>query len=232
MQKSLQINNLSIAATSATLVFALALGIFFAFEPAVTLGQTVDEFTVQGEITGELAFVTTADDVTLSPQIPGLTGGFATGATTVAVNTNNPTGYSMGINFSEVTALQQDLGTSTVPNYIPAAGTTPDYDFIMAAGAAGFGFSVFSETNPGDADSKFLSDNETCGTGAIGTLGKCWTNTADATNEMIIINRPSPTPSSGATTTVSFQVGLGSNPDPALPAGFYTATTTLTITEN
>jgi len=232
MKTSLHISNLSIAATSAALVFTLSLGLFFAFEPAVTFGQT-DEFTVQASIAGELSFVTTADDITLTPAIPGLTGGFANGSTTVAVNTNNPAGYSMTIVFDDVTAMQQDSGTSTVPNYAPVGGATPDYDFAMAAGEAGFGYTVFSNTNAGDTDSAFLNNgSDTCGTGSTGTLGKCWFNAADATVAANIVNRTSPTPSTGATTTLAFQVGVGANPNPALPTGTYTATTTLTITDN
>jgi hypothetical protein len=231
MKTSLHISNLSIAATSAALVFTLALGTFFAFEPAVTFGQTTDEFTVQAEITGELSFVTTANDITLAPTIPGLSGGFASGTTTVAVNTNNPLGYAMTIEFDDVTAMQQDAGTSTIPNYAPVSGA--DYDFTMAAGLAGFGYTVFSDTNTSDTNSIFLNDGASdCSTGSTGTLGKCWYNAADATNQLEIINRNSPTPSTGATTTLAFQVGVGANPNPALPTGFYTATTTLTITDN
>jgi len=234
MKTSLHISNLSIAATSAALVFTLALGTFFAFEPAVTFGQTTDEFTVQAEITGELSLVTTADDITLTPSIPGLSGGFANGTTTVAVNTNNPAGYAMTIQFDDVTAMQQDSGTSTIPNYVPVVGGTPDYDFTMAAGDAGFGYTVFSNTSAADTDSKFLNDGSSVcgGGGTTGTLGKCWYNTATANATVNIINRASPTPSTGATTTLAFQVGVGANPNPALPTGFYTATTTLTITDN
>jgi len=230
MKTSVHISNLSIAATSAALVFSLSLGLFFAFEPAVTFGQT-DEFTVRAEITGELAFVTTADNITLAPAIAGLTGGFASGTTTVAVNTNNPLGYAMTIEFSDAVAMQQELGTSTIPNYVPASGA--DYDFTMAAGEAGFGYTVFSNTNTADTNSIFLNDGASdCSSGTTGTLGKCWYNVADATVATNIINRSTPTPSTGATTTLAFQVGVGANPNPALPAGFYTATTTLTITDN
>ena len=229
MKTSVHISNLSIAATSAALVFSLALGLFFAFEPAVTLGQT-DEFTVQAQITGELAFVTTADDIVLAPAIAGLTGGFASGTTTVAVNTNNPAGYNMTIAFATITAMQAEVGTSTIPNYAPAAGA--DFDFIMAAGEAGFGYSVFSNTNTADTDSVFLNNGADCSSGSTGTLGKCWYNQADATAATNIINRTTPTPSTGATTTLAFRVGVGANPNPSLPAGFYTATTTLTIVNN
>jgi len=230
MKTSLHISNLSIAATSAALVFSLALGLFFAFEPAVTLGQT-DEFTVRAEITGELAFVTTAQDIDLTPSIAGLTGGFANGTTTVAVNTNSPAGYSMTIAFSSTTAMHEELGTSTIANYTPVAGA--DYDFAIATGDAEFGYTVFSNTNTADTNTIFLNDGGSdCSGSTTGTLGKCWYNQADAVDPVNIINRTSPTPSTGATTTLAFQVGVGANPNPALPTGFYTATTTLTITSN
>jgi hypothetical protein len=229
MKTSVHISNLSIAATSAALVFSLALGLFFAFEPAVTFGQT-DEFTVQSEITGELSFVTLADDIVLTPAIPGLTGGFSGGTTTVAVNTNNPLGYQMTIEFSDVEAMQADVGASFVPNYVPSSGA--DYDFVMAAGDAGFGYSVFSNTNAADTDSAFLNNGSDCSSGSTATIGKCWFNKADATSPTNIINRATPTPSTGATTTIAFRVGVGANPSPSLPTGFYTATTTLTILGN
>jgi hypothetical protein len=230
MKTSVHISNLSIAAISAALVSSLALGLFFAFEPAVTFGQT-DEFTVQAQITGELSFVTFADDITLTPAIPGLTGGFANGTTTVAVNTNNPLGYVMTIEFATATAMQAEVGTSTIPNYAPASGA--DYNFTMAAGNAGFGYTVFSNTNTADTNTIFLNNGAgDCSSGSTGTLGKCWYNIADATVATNIINRSNPTPSTGATTTLAFQVGVGANPNPALPAGFFTATTTLTITDN
>jgi len=232
MKPSLHISNLSIAATSAALVFSLSLGLFFAFEPAVTFGQT-DEFTVRAEITGELAFATTADDITLTPAIAGLTGGFANGTTTVAVNTNNPAGYQMTIEFDDVTAMQEELGTSSIPNFAPASPGEADFDFTMAAGDAGFGYTVFSNTNTADTNSIFLNDGTSdCSTGTTGILGKCWFSTADATVAQNIVNRASPTPGTGATTTLAFQVGVGANPNPALPTGFYTATTTLTIIDN
>jgi hypothetical protein len=231
MKASLHFSNLTNAATLAALVFSLSLGLFFAFEPAVTFGQQTDEFTVQAEIAGELAFVTTADDITLTPAIAGLTGGFANGTTTVAVNTNNPLGYTMTIEFSTTTAMQQDLGTSTIANYTPVSGA--DYDFSIDSNDAEFGYTVFSNTNTADTNTIFLNDGGAdCSGSTTGTLGKCWYNVADATVATNIIDRSSPTPSTGATTTIAFQVGVGANPNPALPTGFYTATTTLTITDN
>jgi hypothetical protein len=229
MKTSVHISNLSIAATSAALVSSLALGLFFAFEPAVTFGQT-DEFTVKAEITGELSFVTLADDIVLTPQIAGLTGGFANGTTTVAVNTNNPLGYQMTIEFSDEEAMQADESASFIPNYEPASGA--DFNFAMAVGDAGFGYSVFSNTNAADTDSVFLNNGSDCSSGSTATLGKCWYNVADARVPTNIINRATPTPSTGATTTIAFQVGVGANPSPALPTGDYTATTTLTIIDN
>jgi hypothetical protein len=149
----------------------------------------------------------------------------------VAVNTNNPLGYVMTIEFATGTAMQAEIGTSTIPNYVPSTGA--DYDFTMAAGAAGFGYTVFSNTNTADTNSIFLNNGAgDCSSGSTGTLGKCWYNVADATVATNIINRSTPTPSTGATTTLAFQVGVGANPNPALPTGFYTATTTLTITDN
>jgi hypothetical protein len=235
MKTSVHISNLSIAATSAALVSSLALGLFFAFEPAVTLGQETDDFTVRAQITEELSFITIADDITLTPPIPGLAGGFANGTTTVAVNTNNPDGYSMSIEFATGTAMQAEIGTSTIPNYAPVVGGTPDYNFTMASGNAGFGYSVFSNTNTEDTNSIFLNDGSVCsGGGTTGTLGKCWYNVGvgDASNATNIINRTSETPGTGATTTIAFQVGIGNNPSTNITTGFFNATTTLTITNN
>ncbi len=206
---------------------------FLVFEPYIAHGIT-DVFEVTQEITSEIAFETNPNDVTMTPPLQGVTGGNSFGTSTVAITTNNTTGYNMTIHFASTTALQGDFVSSVIDNYTPAVGGTPDYNFSVGANDAEFGYTVNSETTPGDIDPDFKDNgSNSCGGGATGTaLGKCWYNQADATSPFTIINRSTATPGTGATSTIVFQVGISANPSPAIAEAFYTATATLTAVTN
>jgi hypothetical protein len=219
------------AAIAALLTTVLCLGSFFLFEPYVAHG-IVDTFTVRQQITGEISFKTAPNDVTMSPALQGITGGTSYGTSTVAITTNNPTGYYMTIAFSTSTAMQGELVSTDIANYTPATPGTPDYNFSVPAGSAEFGYTVDAVTTPGDIDPLFKDNGSACNTGAGTVVGKCWYGTTTATNAVRIINRSSATPGTGATSTVVFRVGVGANPVPALQTGFYTATATLTALTN
>ena len=228
MYKSLSINYFSFVIVSVVVTFALLLSVFFAFEPVVVAADT-DVFTVRQQITAELSFATSANNITMDSTIAGLTGGNANGTTTVAVRTNSSTGYTMTIQFASSSAMEEEAGPAYIPNYAPVVGGTPDYNFAtMGTGQAGFAYSIYAVTSASDAATKFRNNGSACNISTGSTLGKCWYNATDATTPVQIINRSSETPITGATTTVAFQVGVGTNPSPILPSGFYTATTTLT----
>jgi hypothetical protein len=222
------------AVIAGLLATILVMASYLLFEPQVMSAQAsdTDVFTVRQTILGELAFVANATDVVMTPNISGIAGGTSNGTATVAVRANNATGYNMTIRFSSTTAMLREGGNGFISNYTPATPGTPDLNFAIPTGTAEFAYSVF----PADADDAvqlFEVNTGACNNGAgTPTAGSCWYGTANASNTVQIINRPDATPPGGATTTLTFKVGVDANPSPALPTGFYTATATLTATEN
>ncbi len=130
----------------ALLVIAFGMTTFFAFEPSV--GRTAtDDFTVTQSVTSEISFLAQATDVTMSPNIGGLTGGLSSGTTTVRVLTNNIEGYNMTIGFASTTAnpgiaMNGITQGGYIANYTSAATDTPDFVFSVAANAAEFAYSI------------------------------------------------------------------------------------------
>jgi hypothetical protein len=234
MRTFLQGNPTVNAIVASVLTLAVLAATYFMFEP-IAAYAVPDTFTVTQEITSEIAFKTLANDVTMTPAIQGITGGNAFGTSTVAINTNNPTGYNMTIAFATTTALQGENIGSDIDNYIPAGGAgDPDYNFAVGANDAEFGYTVRSVTTPLDVADMFQHNgSNNCDAGQTGTAaGHCWYNVANATDAVTIIDRPTATPGTGATSTIVFQVGVSANPSPAVQTGFYTATATLTALTN
>lgn len=218
------------------IVLALLTITFIILEP--TVGRAVtpgpDEFTVTQAITDEVSFETVAQDVIMNPSsIPGLTGGQATGTAFVVVSTNSPTGYTLDISFSTVTAMTRNgsNGADVINNYSPSGTTSPTVNFVIGgSGTPGeFGYSVDASSSYTVAE-EFRGNGTLCNIGPAGTesVDQCWQAPAEATRE--IINATTSTPTGGATTTVKFVVEVPSNPTPTLNTGTYVATVTLTAT--
>ena len=213
------------ALLSAALIMPLLLGLYVAFEPLVAQGQVTDEFTVTQEITGEIAFEVPANDVTLSPTIAGLTGGTADGETSVRVSTNNPAGYTLDIKFAGATAMNYNSGSSVIPNF-----GAVQYD--MNAGTVGANSAAFAFTaSSTDVVTALQSSGTSCGSGSA-TIDQCWTLPVTATTDYTLVNSSNVTASNGQLTELAFRVVVTANPSPTLPIGLYTATATLTATEN
>ena len=224
-------NNPAIEACIAALILMVAgLFAFAAFEPVTSQAVTAtDQFTVSQQVTAEIAFSTTANNVTMSPSIGGLTGGTANGATQVVVKTNNSAGYTMTIDFASssygTAAMNQNGGSAYINDYAPATPGTPDYTFSNGT-AAQLAYTVVASTSS-DVDPTFLSDGTSnCATGSTNNPSTCWMGPAQAAET--IISRSTPTPVSGSTSTIQFRVGVPSNPNPVVSSGYYTATATLT----
>lgn len=218
------------ALVAALLVSLLVLASYFMLEPAVGRAQATDTFEVTQQVTAEIAFIATTTDVVMSPSIAGLTGGTSNGSYSVRVNTNNSAGYNMTIAFSSSTAMILDGGGGVINNYAPASTTNPDYTFANETFAQ-FGYTVVASTSA-DLDVSFRDNgSNACGGAASGnTVNTCWFDPDDAAE--VIMNRNSETALSGSTSTIAFRVNVPSNPSPAVPTGFYTATATLTATVN
>jgi hypothetical protein len=160
--------------------------------------------------------MSTPTDVTMTPSLPGLTGGTSNGSTTVTVTTDSPSGYSLTISAADSPAMQN--GVNSIADYVE--GADPDYSFTVTSGAATFGFSPSSI----DAVSAFRDNGSLCNVGSLDTALACWaglTTSDTVISQGIGANHPD-----GATTTINFRVGVGSNA--GIAAGLYTATTTLT----
>ena len=124
-----------------------------------------------------------------------------------------------------------------VSNYTPASPNIPDLTFTAptAGNAAEFAYTV-NASNTTEIDTTFRDDNANCGATGSEGLVDCWYNasTTDGSTpiaEQIIVTTGA-TESSGSTSSVAFRVAVPSNPSPALPAGTYIATATLTATTN
>ena len=124
----------------------------------------------------------------------------------------------------------------SIPTYMYSTGTASyPSGFDTAVANAQFGFSV-NASNTADISSVFTHSGSLCGTSNNGsfTVNNCWrgasSTSASAATELIRTSAPSP--ASGSTTTVQFRLTIPNNPSPAVPDGTYTATATLTATDN
>ncbi len=160
--------------------------------------------------------MTAPSDVTMSPNLNGITGGTSNGSTTVTVTTDSPSGYSLTIESANSPAMQN--GVNSIADY--SQGGDADFSFLVNSGAASFGFSPSSV----DVVQAFRDNTSLCGVGSSDTLLACWaglSTTPITLSEGVGSNHPS-----GATTTLYFRVGVGANA--GVLSGLYTATTTLT----
>lgn len=157
-------------------------------------------------------------DVSLTPNLPGISGGVSNGSTTVTVVTDNGPGYQLTIEAENDPAMQSAVGT--IADYVPV-GAVPDFNFATTSGQASFSFSPEGV----DVASRFLDDGiDTCGTGSTDTSLSCWDGLD--TTASIISQSSGPNQPAGATTTVRFRVGIGAGA--GVLAGTYVATTTVT----
>jgi len=171
-------------ATSLFVTLAAAF-VFVVVEPAL-IAAVEDQFKVSQTVTAEIAFTTSAADVTMNGSIPGITGGTAYGTTTVVVTTNNNSGYTMTITASSSPAMQGEAQGGTIADYTPASAGVPDFTFSVPTGSE-FGYSVSASTTA-DLAQKFLDNGTTCNTGALDTSGNasCWTGLSTVATSTIV----------------------------------------------
>ena len=182
-------------------------------------------FNIKQTINNEIA-LSIGSSLTLSPSIPGVTGGVSSGELPFNVKTNNSLGYQVSLSFAQVVPFRHLLSPSSyIFNYVPQVVGVPDYEAIVPNKSHSFAYSVFSP----DAAQKFRHSGSTCGVGGSNTFGKCWFNQANARTPVTIVERNSATGVEGATSTLQFRVMVDQNPVPALPSGEYQATVTVTV---
>ena len=161
-----------------------------------------------------------AADVTLTPNLGGVTGGTANGSTTVTAITDSLAGYSLTITSSSSPAMQHTETADTIADYTPA-GADPDFAFTIGTGEAEFGFS------PEGADivGRYQDNGAACNTGSSDANDSCWD--ALSTSATTIAQGTGSNHPLGTDTTLEFRAGIGSNAN--VLEGTYVATTTVTL---
>jgi hypothetical protein len=176
-------------------------------QAASTSDQVVVNLSVSAEIT-----ISSPSDVTLTPNIPGMTGGVATGSAAWTVTTNNSSGYKLELAASTTPAMQS--GADSFSDYTEATPGTPE-NWSVSAADSEFGFGI-SGTH---AETKY----SVCTNGA----GQCFEGFT-GTTKMQVSHSNAETSSSGTSTSVNFKAESGSahsQPSGAY-AGYITATAT------
>jgi hypothetical protein len=210
------------------LIFTVLLATgFFVVEPTMSraAASATDVFTIRQEITDEISFLVAAADVTMVGSIQGVSGGTATGTTFAVIRSNSNSGFTMDVAFSNNPAMRGETTLSNSIRDYGVPGAEPTFAF-NASTSAQFAYTVAASTTS-DLDPSFLNNGTNCNTGASYTAAACWKG--PSTSNFRIINRATSAPS-GATTTLTFRVTVPSNPTPSLDEDFYTATATLTAT--
>lgn len=161
--------------------------------------------------------LTGASAVSMSPNIPGVTGGTANGSTTVMVTTDSLSGYTLSIKAEASPAMRN--GAFTIADYTPS-GANPDFAFSTLAADAHLGYSPKGV----NVVQRFRDQAGACNSGSGLTAGACWDGLS--TSDEVIATSAGSNHPAGATTTINFRVGVGSAV--VQPAGTYMATTTIT----
>lgn len=210
---------------AAATIVALMVMIFPVVEPGVVGALTSDgkQVTIRQEITSEISMTVGTAGITMSAPIAGLTGGSATGTTTMNVITNNTAGYKVVLTASSSgTMVNED---ATLSNGIIAAyPSAVPQTWAPAVNSSNFGYSVTAGQEDVNQAGTSAWKN------AAGADGTLYANSGAAA--ITLLDRATSTLSTGANSSLNFQVTLTSNPIPAVSEGFYTATTTLTATMN
>lgn len=222
------------AFVATVLVLALIVSTFFTFEPSVGR-SAVETFEVTQTITGAISFMASTSPVVMTPSLDGLTGGTSYGTTTARVRTNNSGGYNMSITFASTAPMIRNGGGGTISTFQYSSSTATYPSGFTSAGYAQLGFTV-NASSTADVSTVFYNSGSSCGTSVGGsfTSSTCWrgASSTNAATPTQLINRTTPTPASGSTSTVQFRITIPNNPSPAVPDGNYTATATLTATDN
>ncbi len=161
--------------------------------------------------------LTAATDVMLLPNLPGITGGTATGSTAFLVTTDSAAGYRVTIQAASSPAMQSGVGT--IADYVPV-GAVPDFTFTTDPTDVHFAYSPEGV----DTALRYQDSGGVCGVAGSETSNRCWDGLSTTPRE--ITRRASGNHPNGATTTIQFSVGVGGAM--AVTAGLYTATTTIT----
>lgn len=206
---------------------------FMFFEPQAV--DSADSIFVNLTVDAEASLSSPAD-VTMLPNVPGITGGVATGEATWTVITNNSTGFTLTLQASASPALAS--GGNNFADYTPTTAS-PDYTWAVADSTKEFGFTVEPAT-AADTGPLFMDDGaDSCGGGGDSTNGTntCWYGFNGAT-AITGINRTTATAFGGEAEKVKFEAqlynadGAPNDANGIAVSGAYQATITATATTN
>ncbi len=172
--------------------------------------------------------ISSPTDITMSPDIGGISGGTSSASSTWTIITDNPAGFVLSLKSTSTPSMILD-GTYNFSDYSPATVNIPDYTWASpAASAAEFGYSVEPATTA-DTASVFKDNGaDTCGgAGTFNTVDKCWLNAS--TTDVTVINRNSRTDIAGEEEKIKFQAQSNAK---FLKEGNYGATIIVTATAN
>ncbi len=236
MNKKYLLSTVERSLIATILILALGIATFLAFEPVAGRGAQ-EIFEVSQTVSGAISFLASTSPVTMVGTLDGLTGGTSWGTTTSRVRTNNATGYNMTLRFASTAPMVRNGGGGYIPAYQYSTATASyPAGFDTSVSNAQFGFSV-SASNTAEVSAVFKGNGTNlCGAtnGSTFVANNCWrgASTTDAAATTQLILSSAPTPSSGSTSTLQFRITIPNNPSPAVPDGVYTATATLTATDN
>lgn len=221
------------------IVSLVAASSFMFFEPQITKawgpgdGPYADPIIVTQGVSAEIS-LDSPNDVDMSGDIPGMTGGSATGSCTWTIVTNNNAGFKLELEASADPALTCAAESDSFTDYTEVLENTPDYTWTVSESDAEFGYTVFPET-PADADLSFKDDGADCAVATNNPDGtKCWIGFEGTTKEQVV-SRTTETDVGGEAEVVNFKAelnGPATDADGFLTEGTYTATITATATMN
>ena len=162
-----------------------------------------------------------ADDINLSPNLGGLTGGQADGSGIWNVKTDSAAGYSLSLKASSTPALHS--GDNFLADYTPATPGTPDRVWNLDGANSEFGFSPYNALSQ---PAKFKNDASVCSAGNTVTDGACWYGFS--TSYETVAYKTSRTALEGEDTKINFKAEI----DGFQTAGTYQAQVVVTAASN
>lgn len=169
--------------------------------------------------------MTAPNAVTLSPAIPGLSGGSASGTSAVHIITNNNAGYVLQIKASSSPAMEHILGTYSFADYT-LSDSVPEFIWDVSATSSEFGFTPEGS----DIVTGYLDNGSICNqSSGSDNVAACW-DALSANNKTISQSVSANESSGGSTTTVRFQAQNGN--EHVQPSGIYRAYITMTAYMN
>ena len=172
--------------------------------------------------------VSSPEDISLTPSIPGMTGGTGDGSVTWRVIIDGLAGFDMKIKASTIPAMKLDAGYY-FSDYSPSSEGIPDYNWSVDSNQAEFGFTVEPAT-AADTVQLFLDNNSnTCNQSEGGNnANTCWLG-FNGTSYINAINRTTRTDVDGEDEVFKFRAQSNAK---FLKEGQYVATITTVVASN